>query len=476
MTLPSRPSISIVIFGASGDLCRKKLMPALFKLRANGLLENNLKIIGYGRTPLTDQSFRETLRASGNYPAETRDFFEKVFYRQGAYDSPEDFKKMTAELPGCPSIRLFYLAVPSDHVRDICRLIHATNAAPCNDNNLYSRIIFEKPFGSDALSAKSLNDFLLNLFTEEQIFRIDHYLGKETVQNILAFRFANNIFEPLWNNHYIEYIEMTISETEGVGTRGAYFDKAGIVRDMIQNHALQLLSLLMMEAPQNFDARCIRDEKLKFLQSLVIPAEKEIPALYVRGQYEGYTHEKGVVPDSKTETFVAMELRIGNLRWGGTPIYLRVGKGLSEKVTEVNIYFKKVPHRMFGPSNDNTTDSNIITFRIQPHEGIHLLFQTKRPGLAFTLAPVIMDFSYAAQFQGPTLEAYERLLLDAINGDQSLFLRNDEVLASWKITDAFTLTSTIPLYFYKKGEDGPRAMCEFMSLRKHSWNKGICSL
>ena len=466
--------VSIVIFGASGDLNKRKLMPALSELFKVKVFTTHFNIVGFSRTDFSDDAFVEHLKKTSPYKDIGADFFTHVSYVSGSYDSLEDFKKLAEHLKSRPQNRLFYMAVPPEQVMSICENLSATGLCTKEKKNHFERIIFEKPFGTNYESSKELNQKLLQFFNEEQIYRIDHYLGKETVQNIMAFRFANIIFEPLWNRSFVDYIDINVSEELGIVGRGEYFDHTGITRDVIQNHALQLLAMVAMEAPANLNATAIRNEKVKLLSS--IPA----PLASLRGQYEGYHDEQGVKKNSQTETFSALKLSIENWRWADTPIYIRAGKALMEKSTEVSIFFKRVPHKLFKSAHINAIEPNALVFKIQPKEGIHLYFQSKNPGSGFKLSPVDMDFSYHNEYVSRISDAYERLLLDALLGDASLFIRGDEVEASWKIVDPVLKSceenKEIPLHSYKKGQLGPDEMFDFIGKDGHAWNQSICRL
>lgn len=469
-----KEDVSVIIFGASGDLNKRKLMPALselFKAKAFGA---HFEIVGFSRTDFSAESFRAHLKKEAPYKDVAETFFANVSYVSGSYDSLEDFKKLAEHLKNKPQNKLFYMAVPPEQVLPISENLSQSGLCTKETKNFFERIIFEKPFGTNYESAKELNNKLLSYFNEDQIYRIDHYLGKETVQNILAFRFANNIFEPLWNRSYIDYIDINVSEELGIVGRGEYFDHTGITRDVIQNHALQLLAMIAMEPPASLTATAIRNEKVKLLSSIPTPLAN------LRAQYSGYHNEQGVRANSKTETFSALKLSIDNWRWADTPIYVRAGKALMEKSTEVSIFFKRVPHKLFKSVNIPAIEPNVLVFKIQPKEGIHLYFQSKNPGSGFKLSPVDMDFSYHNEFTSRISDAYERLLLDALLGDASLFIRGDEVEASWKIVDPILKVweeeKEFPLYTYKKGQLGPDEMFEFVARDGHAWNQSICRL
>lgn len=484
MKLNKAEPVSFIIFGASGDLVNKKLMPALYNLFVDDLLPNDFKVIGFARSDLSNSQYIQMLRESYAYGDKSDDFFSNVVYFQGDYQDTNSFAKLSNQLMGEPENRLFYMAVPPRLVRPICQNLYdngvSTNCAKtpdspyCRCRNAWSRIVFEKPFGVNYRSAKDLDLFLGELFDEEQIFRIDHYLGKNTVQNLMTFRFANNIFEPIWNHHYIDYIEINILEDLTISSRGNYFDKSGLVRDIVQNHALQLLALATMEPPATFSAKHTRDEKAKLLQSITIPTPEEVKSNMLRGQYEGYLDEDGVPKNSETETFCVLKLQIDNWRWAKTPVYIRAGKGLGQKSTDIAVHFKKVPHKLFNKKGIDL-DPNVIVFRIQPEEGIHLIFQTKRPRGSQNISPADMNFSYQGHFDEKLPDAYERLLLDVMTNDSTLFIRDDEVDSSWKCIDPIIETwnesNCCPLYKYEVGTDGPVIVNEFAKKEGITWRK-----
>ncbi len=481
--------VSIIIFGASGDLSRKKLLPALFNLYKGNALPPHFKIICFARSELTNQQLIEDFKASYNYGDNAASFFEKIHYIQGDYTSADSFKALSDVLNNSPKNRLIYLATPPQLVKPICEnlkshvpCIACRSESECQQEDCKShgitRIILEKPFGSNLATAQELNKFIWDRFLDEQVYRIDHYLGKETVQNILAFRFANSIFESIWNNNHIEHIEINISEEIGIDKRAEYFDYSGITRDIIQNHALQLLALVCMEPPISLNPKDIRHEKTKLLKSIRPLTKEEVPQQSLRAQYQGYLQEKGVRSNSQTETFSAIKFFIDNWRWANVPIYIRTGKALNRKATEIRIYFKKVPHHLFGKSLD--ANNNILLFRIQPQEGINLQIQTKVPGTWYELSSFNMDFSYQHHFTRRLLDAYERLLLDCLQGDPSLFLGRKEVEASWRfidsILDVWKEDTNFPLYHYKKGQMGPDEMFDFIKKDQRTWALDFCQI
>jgi glucose-6-phosphate 1-dehydrogenase len=454
---------AMVIFGASGDLTHRKLLPALYSLTRDRLLPARFAIVGFARRPLDDDAFREEMRRACDEFARRRPvdpdiwagFARNIFYQAGGYDDPASFAALKARLEeiektlGLPGNRVFYLATPPSSFAPVIRSLGQSGLAPeppapGNGRPVpagpFARVIIEKPFGSNLDTARGLNRDIHEILDERQIYRIDHYLGKETVQNLLVFRFANGIFEPVWNNRFVDHVQITGAETVGVEARGGYFEQAGSMRDMVQNHLLQVLSLAAMEPPVAFDADGVRDEKLKVLKALRHMSSSEIDERVVRGQYgagsiagravPGYRQEPGVSPTSTTETFVALKLFIDSWRWAGVPFYVRSGKRLPKRVTEIAIQFKEAPHLLFGKRGEGIRP-NVLSIRIQPDEGIALNFGSKLPGPAMEIAPVSMEFRYGSSFGVEPPEAYERLLLDCLLGDGTLFTRADEVEASW---------------------------------------------
>ncbi len=466
--------VSVVIFGASGDLTFRKLMPSLYQLYQDKLLSPNFCIYGFARSKLTSQEYRQQLKQSGDYHDE---FLNRIFFFSGNYSNSQDYQQFVDQLQetelelGLNGNRLVYLATPPELVRDIVSHAHQTSLIrKGRGSEPNCRVIFEKPFGTDLESAKQLNSFLDQFLDEDQIYRIDHYLGKETVQNILVFRFANSIFGPLLNNQYVHNVQITVSETLGVEQRGGYFDQAGILRDMVQNHMSQLLTLIAMEAPASFDARDIHAEKIKVLSSIRYYDESEALENSIRAQYaagivggkkvSAYRDEEGVDPASKTETYVALKLLIDNWRWVGVPFYLRVGKRLAKKSSEIVINFKPLPLSLFRCSSFDKVESNAIIIRIQPEEGITIEFNSKVPGYENRLKSVDMDFDYEQSFASKLPEAYERLLMDALIGDSTLFIHKSEVERSWDIFGSFLNAwkkfDRCQLLTYPAGSEGPK--------------------
>ena len=453
----------IVIFGASGDLCRRKIIPALFNLYALGELSAESRIIGFARRKLSRDEFISSLQQSAeefsdNFNPELWQKFSRLLeYFSGAYDSPESFNNFKTLLGRKSAAygRLYYLATPPTLFRSIIESLHAAGLLVQCKSSGFSRVIIEKPFGIDLNSALDLNQFLHSRLSENQIYRIDHYLGKNTVQNLLFFRFANAIFEPLWNRNQISHITITSTEKIGVENRGGFYESAGVIRDFIQNHLLQLLSLIAMEQPVLFNAEEIRNEKVKVLRSLRPLATEDFPIIL--GQYTGYRQSQGVAPNSQVPTFAAIRVMVDNWRWQGVPFYIVAGKALEARRTECCIHFKRVPTCIFGDENACANlKPNTLTFGIQPQEEIKLEFVCKSPGDKVEAAPVLMDFNYERSFDRKSLSAYERLILDAIKGDATLFAREDETEAAWKyITPLLEAIQGKKPLIYPQGSAGP---------------------
>ena len=429
-----------MIFGGSGDLSQRKLIPALDRLASLGSMPEKYAVVGTARAPMNDDGYRDFVKQAG--VAADSKLLPFVYYQQGDTTKPESFTALKTKLDqldkdlGLQGNRLFYLAVAPDLARGIVENLHAAGLLH-RDNHSWLRVVFEKPFGHDLKSARELNKAIRKVLHEDQIFRIDHYLGKETVQNILTFRFGNSIFEPVFNRTHVNNIRISVAESIGMeGKRGAYYDMAGALRDIVQNHALQLLCLTTMEPPAAFDAESVRDEKVKVLKSLPVMNVRQVEESTVRGQYKGYRTEPGVRAGSTTETYVALRTTIDNWRWSGVPIVIETGKQLPARLTEIQIEFNQPPLCLFREFADCPPNPNSLVMRIQPNEGISLSFVCKEPGTRFAVQDVKMDFSYGKTFEKRSPEAYERLLLDALRGDASLFTRSDEVEFAWRFISA----------------------------------------
>ena len=459
-----------VIFGAGGDLTWRKLTPAIYNLAHDGWLAEHFRIIGIDRRELADEEYRRHLRTgidqfsrqSVDDEAQWATFADRVSLVSADFASSATYTDLAARIDAQAAVWkkkptvVFYLATSPTLIQTIVDGLGAAGLA-CGKG--YRRIVVEKPFGRDLASAQLLNQTISTVFDESQIYRIDHYLGKETVQNVLALRFANAIFEPLWGRTWIESVEITVAETVGVEHRGGYYDQSGALRDMIQNHLLQILCLVTMEPPIAFEADEIRSKKVEVLRSIRVLTPEAIAHAAVRGQYTGYQQEPDVAPDSTTETFVALTLHIDNWRWQGVPFTLRTGKGLQAKQSVVNVRFRQVPHHSFPREATAAWQANELHIHIQPNEGIDICMQAKEPGPTLHLKPVTMHFLYSEEFENaPMPEAYETLLLDVIKGDQTLFMRGDQVEAAWRVVmpllDAWALT-TEDLVLYTPGTWGP---------------------
>ncbi|HEX9048518.1 MAG TPA: glucose-6-phosphate dehydrogenase [Verrucomicrobiae bacterium] len=488
---------SIVIFGASGDLTARKLIPALYHLFKDRQMPPQFRVVGFARRDKTDASWRQELRAALDQFSRTKPvdekvwaaFAENIFYCQGDLTDDAAYKKLEAQLTsfGSGPLRenlLFYLAISPSQFGDVVEQLHRS-ALLNKEGAAWQRVVVEKPFGHDLASAHALNRELTRYAHESQVFRIDHYLGKETVQNILMFRFSNSIFERLWNRESVDHVQITVSEKLGVGERGGYYEEAGALRDMVQNHMLQVLSLIAMEPPVSLEAEAVRDEKVKLLKSIRPLTPEDVAKQVVRGQYfagivggevrPGYRQESKVKSDSNVETFVALKLFIDNWRWSGVPFYLRTGKNLPLSASEVRIQFRPTPNVLFAAQCGQQIAANALTLRLQPNEGISLRFNGKVPGTSLGARPVRMHFSYDSEFGAYTPEAYERLLLEAIAGDATLFIRRDEVETAWHIVDSIrrgwegkALTNR---EFYAAGTWGPIAADDLLAQLGHEWHE-----
>ncbi len=471
---------TIVIFGASGDLTWRKLVPALYNNYIKGRMNHCGEIVGFARRPYTDETFRSRLlEGAKTFSSESFDqvrwdeFSAKLVYFQGNLDVPEDFKRMGEFLKqreGESANRLYYLATAPEHYIPV---VQCLGQAGLVDQTLgWRRIIVEKPFGNDLNSARELNKVLHSVFDESQVYRIDHYLGKETAQNILFFRFANTIFEPIWNRRYVDNIQITVSETVDIEHRADYYDGVGVLRDMFQNHLLQLLSLVAMEPPASFEADAVRNETFKLLSSIRPVTLTDT----VRAQYEGYRQTEGVAPNSQTPTYAAVKLYIDNWRWKGVPFYLRSGKSLAAKTSQVIVEFQQPPHLMFHLPDEFKFIPNILSLCIQPDEGIHLMFEAKVPDSDQDMRSVDMEFKYRDSFSGVLPDAYERLLMEALRGDASLFTRSDGIESAWKLVNSIASgweTRNIPdLALYRRNSWGPSEANTLMARDNRSWLLG----
>lgn len=489
---PCSDGVAIVIFGVTGDLTRRKLMPGLYENAKHGRLPEPFYIIGFARRPWSHEEMRDVLRQGVMEYGRTKPIDEKVlnrllenaYYVESAFQDRDGYARLDEALKriGVQNT-LFYLATPPGLYSTIVENIGQSELESCE--NAWRRIVVEKPFGRDLETALSLDSALHSVFEEDQIYRMDHYLGKETVQNILAFRFGNGIFEPLWNRKYIDHIQITMAESEGVGTRAGYYDHAGVIRDVFQNHLLQLLTLTAMEAPAVFNAKAVRDEKVKVLKSISdISGEKGLEnsyrAQYVSGTINGkrvasYRDEPDVAPDSITETYLAVRLFVNNWRWAGVPFYLRSAKRFPRRVTEIAIQFTQIPLSLFGQRNLAVEAPNVLVIRIQPDEGITLYLGAKVPGSSMRIEPVKMHFSYAEAFGDEPPEAYERLLLDCLMGDATLFTRSDEVEEAWRLTqgiiEAWKTEDLQNLPVYEAGTQGPHGAEKFLQDDGRSWRE-----
>ncbi len=494
---------AIVIFGATGDLTSRKILPAIYNLRRAGLLPSETSVVGFSRRPLSDEDFRKMTRESLDTHSRVKveeglwhDFAESIFYEPGQFSDRSAYRDLAERLEqidaarGTRGNRLFYLATPPSAYEEIVENIGRAALNKQGGREGWARIVVEKPFGHDLESARQLNDALMAVFDESQVYRIDHYLGKETVRNLLVFRFGNGIFEPLWNRRYVDHIQITVAEDVGVEGRGAFYEEAGASRDILQNHLLQLLTLVGMEPPIAFEADALRDEKVRVMRAIDTNwTEARVRANVVRGQYThgwvgdkrvpGYREEDEVAPDSKVETFVALKLEVQNWRWADVPFYVRTGKRLARRATEIAIQFKLPPLMLFGDSS-TPPEPNLLALRIQPDEGIMLRFAAKVPELGLDVRSVNMDFTYGMAFTRDAPEAYETLLLDAMLGDASLFTRADEVEAAWSIVTPIIEiwqnwdkegTPDSDICFYEAGSWGPEAADKLIEHDGRRWRR-----
>jgi len=485
----------VVIFGASGDLTQRKLLPALLNSYQRGVLSDGFFVLGCGRSQLTDDAFRDSLAGmleEGREPdaqAMIHIFLKRCYYVAGGYDDADFYQRLQNRLGELEAKyptggrRVFYLSTPPSLFPVIVRRLgEARLTLEDPKAGRWVRVVVEKPFGHDLDSAVKLDNQLYEVLDEKQIYRIDHYLGKETVQNILVFRCANAVFEPIWNRNYIDHVQISVAETLGVEHRAGYFEQAGQLRDMFQNHMMQILALMAMEPPSGFDADRVRDEKVKLLRTIrPIPLDR-LDETIIRGQYgpgeitgakvPGYREEEGVDPQSRIETYVCAKLLLDNWRWQGVPFYLRSGKRLPRRISEIAITFKKVPHSMFAGVLAEKLDPNVLVINIQPEEGVSLTFQAKRPGPRVELVPLTLDFHYRDVYSRGLPEAYERLLMDCIAGDQTLFIRHDEVTVAWSlltpVLDAWSENGGAP-YTYRSGSWGPEEADRLLESGNRTW-------
>ena len=489
--LPVAPT-NLVIFGASGDLARRKLLPAIYNLAHEGSLPGHFNLIGVSRGELTHEQYREmaaeSIRRFSRTPPDDsvlNGLLAELRYVSGTFGDADTYTNVAAALEeldavaGEPMSRAFYLATAPEFFSVIVAALGAAGLARSDDFDV--RAIIEKPFGTSLAEARALNAEVLSVFDESQVFRIDHYLGKETVQNMLAFRFANGMFEPLWNRNYIANVQITAAEDIGIENRAGYYDHAGALRDLVENHMMQLLTLLCMEPPVTFTADDVRDEKVKVLEAIRTPRAEELDQMSVRGQYGpgvsggeavvGYLEEQGVPATSYTETFAALRLEVDNWRWAGVPFYLRTGKRLARKITEIAVTLRPVPHLAFEQEGSLGVRPNQLVMTIQPNEGVSLSLGAKIPGTRMRIRPVNMEFLYGTAFLSQSPEAYERLILDAMRGEATLFTRNDEVEAQWRICDPIVSAwgqDDRPLPQYPAGSQGPPE-ADSLLLEGHQW-------
>ncbi len=494
---PRPQPCTLVIFGATGDLTRRKLIPALYNIAADGELPTSLKVVGFARREKSDEEFRADLEEKnrefsrqGHDSKVWSNFAGSISYHQSEFQDADGYRRLREALDridkdrGAPGNRLFYLACAPEFFDDIMIQLRESGLSEAKPET-WARVVVEKPFGRDLASARELNRIVAATFQERDTYRIDHYLGKETAQNIMVLRFANAILEPLWNQRHIDHVQITTAETVGVGTRGGYYDSSGALRDMVQNHLLQLLSLVAMEPPTDLSADSIRDEKVKVIRSLTPVSGPDVADNVVRARYEkgsingedvpGYLDEDRVAPDSNTETYVALRVFVENWRWHGVPFYVRVGKRLPKKSTEISIHFKEAPGVLFG-ALPAAGRGNVLVIRIQPDEGFSLRMLSKAPGASLIMEPVKMDFRYSTSFGKASPEAYERLLLDAMSGDATLFARDDEVEHAWRFVDEIESAwhaseAPPPLAGYAAGTWGPPEADALLENDNRAWRR-----
>jgi glucose-6-phosphate 1-dehydrogenase len=487
----ARPGpLALVIFGASGDLTSRKILPAIAALSKKGSLPGSFAVVGVARTPYDDDGFRDlVLKATPESGSDWEERVKTFRYVTGEYDDPDTFTKLEEVLTdldrtiGTSGNRVYYMATIPTMFGKVARALAAHGGAQPGPGGSFARLVVEKPFGTDLASAQDLDAELHEAFDEKDIYRIDHYMGKETVQNVLALRFANAIFEPVWNRRYVDHVQITVAESLGVEHRGSFYEGAGALRDIVQNHVMQVVALTLMEPPSTMNPDGIRDEKVKVLRSVLVPSVDAAVDHVVRGQYgkgeidgeqvPAYREEEGVSPTSTTETFVAMWMSVDNWRWAGVPVFVRTGKRLPKRATEVAMIFQRVPHLAFAGRLVRDLKPDALIMRIQPDEGISLRFGVKVPGQSFRVRSVGMEFSYAEAFGGASADAYERLLLDAMVGDPTLFIREDEVTAAWSIVapiqQAFA-EGDLPLARYASGSWGPAEATRLIEGELRDWH------
>lgn len=495
--LSKAPPVAMVIFGASGDLTGRKILPALARLADRGVLDDGFTVVGVARTEWSDEEFRtHVAESTPDAGPKWRALTERFKYVTGEYDHPDTFDQLKTHLDEADNIdgtdgnRLYYLATIPSVFGLVAQALAIHGCSGPGKGGTFARVVVEKPFGRDLDSALELNKQMQTAFEETQIYRIDHYMGKETVQNVLALRFANAIFEPIWNRRYIEQVQVTVAESLGVEHRGGFYETAGALRDIVQNHVMQVLALTLMESPTSTDADRVRDEKVKLLRAIYVPTPDEAVDKSVRGQYSagtidgvdvpGYRQEDDVAPDSQTETYLALRLRVDNWRWAGVPIYVRTGKRLPARVTEVALTFRQVPYLLFDHRTSRDLRPNTLILRIQPEEGISLEFGAKVPGEKFHIRSVAMDFSYDEAFAGSdTADGYERLIHDAMVGDATLFIRSDEVEQAWRIVDPYLQAWSEPggaLHLYPAGTWGPHMADLLVERSGDEWRNPVVDL
>ncbi len=473
----------IVIFGATGDLARNKLLPSLFSLFKQNMLPKQFFIIGFSRRDLSDDAYRDAIcKDMVIDKKDCKEFLEHVSYQQGFFDEEAGYKALIERLNALDAtfkaslMRIFYLATPPDNYENILNFLENTGLSEGRkrESGRWTRIAIEKPFGKDLITAQHLDEKLASIFDEEQIFRVDHYLGKETVQNMLAFRFANSIFEPVWHRNYIDHVQITWAETKGIGTRGKFFEGVGMLRDVAQNHLMQLIATVVMEQPRSFSREAVRDARAQAIKSLRCFNEDVISSV-VRGQYKSYLQEKDVHENSKTETFVAMKLAVDTGRFSDVPFFIRAGKRLRNNAVQISLVFKQTNHRLFKEFGSRERP-NILTIYIQPNEGINLRLLIKKPGNELAFSTVTMKFTYETEFGNSKFDAYEKILLDIFSGDQMLFNRSDELSSSWEFITTIlegwgkeNKKKRFNIPFYEDGSSGPIEAVELIEKDGRKW-------